>query len=438
MSSLAYDSILEGLPKELLLFNVPVTQTAVSGSYYVDCRPVSQISENGPIEFSVPGNADYIDLKKSLLYAKVRILHSDGTVLKAGEKVGPINNFLHSIVSQVDVSLNGKQFSSSGGATYAYKAYIQNLLNYGQDAKSTQLQSCLFFKDDAAYMDVNDPGGANTGLYSRAFFSKESSPFDLEGPLLEDVCRLDRFLLNGVDVNIKLYRQNPSFCLMSGEENPNYKIVFDDVIFRVCRIQVSPGIIVGHNKTLETTTAKYPLINTDVKLASIASGQTRFIWDNIYLSQCPSKIVVGLVSTEAQTGNYQKNPFNFQTFGATQVGVFVNNVSIPGQPYKIEKECYVSAYRSLFDIVDKTQLDSGNYIERDDWPNGYSLFGFCLQPQFGNNETLSLVNHANVRLEIAFQQALRETVSCILYAEFPSYFEIDNTRNVIVSVNASS
>ena len=162
MSSLAYDSILEGLPKELLLFNVPVTQTAVSGSYYVDCRPVSQISENGPIEFSVPGNADYIDIKKSLLYAKVRILHSDGTVLKAGEKVGPINNFLHSIVSQVDVSLNGKLFSSSDGATYAFKTYIQNLLNYGQDAKSTQLQSCLFFKDDAAYMDVNDPGGANT------------------------------------------------------------------------------------------------------------------------------------------------------------------------------------------------------------------------------------------------------------------------------------
>ena len=50
----------------------------------------------------------------------------------------------------------------------------------------------------------------------------------------------------------------------------------------------------------------------------------------------------------------------------------------------------------LFDIVDKTQLDSGNYIERDDWSNGYSLFGFCLQPQFGNNETLSLVNHAKV------------------------------------------
>ena len=439
MSNLVQGDIVEGLPKELLLFNLPVTQMAVTGSYYVDCRPVSQISENGPIEFSIPGNADYIDLKKSLLYIKTRIVHADGSILNKDEKVGPINNFLHSIISQVDISLNGKQFNSSGGATYGYKAYIQNLLNYGQDAKATQLQTSLFYKDDARFMDVTDPNGENTGLFSRTVYSKNSSAFDLEGAILEDVCRIDRFVLNGVDVNIKLYRQNPAFCLMSGEGDPTYKIVFDDVIFRVCRVQVSPGIIVGHNKTLETTTAKYPFINTDVKLASIASGQTRFIWDNIYLNRCPSKIVVGLVSTEAQTGNYQKNPFNFQTFGARQVGVFLNNVSIPGQPYKIEnKNCYISAYRSLFDIVDKTQLDSGNHIDRDDWIDGYSLFGFLLQPQFGNNETLSLTNHATVRLEIAFEQALTETVSCILYAEFPTYFEIDHTRNVIMNINASS
>lgn len=143
----------------MLLFNLPVTQTAVTGTYYVDCRPVSQISETGPIEFSVPGTADYIDLKRSLLYVKARIVHGDWTSLQKEEKVAPINNFLHSIVSQVDISLNGKQFTSSGGATYANKAYIQNLLNYGQDAKSTQLQSSFFYKDDASYMDVADPAG---------------------------------------------------------------------------------------------------------------------------------------------------------------------------------------------------------------------------------------------------------------------------------------
>ena len=64
-------------------------------------------------------------------------------------------------------------------------------------------------------MDVGNLDGPNSGFYSRAFFTKESKPFDLEGPVLEDVCRLNRFVLNGVDVNLKLYRQSPSFCLLA-------------------------------------------------------------------------------------------------------------------------------------------------------------------------------------------------------------------------------
>uniref|UniRef100_K1QKQ6 Uncharacterized protein n=1 Tax=Magallana gigas TaxID=29159 RepID=K1QKQ6_MAGGI len=50
---------------------------------------------------------------------------------------------------------NEETFVETGGE--GYKAYIQNLLNYGQDAKSTQLQSSLFYKDDAFNMDVADP-----------------------------------------------------------------------------------------------------------------------------------------------------------------------------------------------------------------------------------------------------------------------------------------
>lgn len=91
-------------------------------------------------------------------------------------------------------------------------------------------------------------------------------------------------------------------------------------------------------------------------MASIASGQTRFTLDNIYLSQCPCKIVLGLVSTEAQTGNYQKKPFDFQMFDTRQIGMFVNNVRVPGQPYKIDGDCYISAYSSLFDVVNKKIL----------------------------------------------------------------------------------
>lgn len=49
------DDLQEGPPKELLLFHLPVTQTAVN---------VFQISETRPV-VHVPGTGDYFDLKNS-------------------------------------------------------------------------------------------------------------------------------------------------------------------------------------------------------------------------------------------------------------------------------------------------------------------------------------------------------------------------------------
>lgn len=40
-------------------------------------------------------------------------------------------------------------------------------------------------------------------------------------------------------------------------------------------------------------------------------------------------------------------------FDTRQIGMFVNNVRVPGQPYKIDGDCYISAYSSLFDVVNK-------------------------------------------------------------------------------------
>jgi hypothetical protein len=56
--------------------------------------------------------------------------------LEAADNVGPVNNFLHSLFSQVDVSLNGVLITNSSN-TYGYRAYIENLLSYGSLAKKS-------------------------------------------------------------------------------------------------------------------------------------------------------------------------------------------------------------------------------------------------------------------------------------------------------------
>ncbi len=59
---------------------------------------------------------------------------------------------MHSLFKQVDVYLNGKQVTPAMG-TYAYRAYIETLLNYDVSAKESQLTSALYYKDTPGHMD---------------------------------------------------------------------------------------------------------------------------------------------------------------------------------------------------------------------------------------------------------------------------------------------
>ncbi|CAH3149227.1 unnamed protein product, partial [Porites lobata] len=79
------------------------------------------------------------------------------------------------LFSQVDVSLNERLISPSTN-TYPYRAMIETLLNYGEEAKT------------------------------------------------------NRLMLNGVNLRIKLNRAKNSFCLMSPAAAPTFKVVITEAI----------------------------------------------------------------------------------------------------------------------------------------------------------------------------------------------------------------
>ena len=197
MSLLTKDNVIEAQPSELELFQLPPYQTAVTGVYWEDCRPISQVTAYNPIEFnlSTSGNCDYLDLKRSRLYVKLKVKNANGENLKNDDTVGPVNFFLHSLWSQVDVYLQGQQISSSN-THYAYKTAMKMLLEYGQDAKSTHLTSCLYYRDRAGHMDSTT---TNTGLYERRKFISNSKSIDMEGRLFHDLFDMDHYLLNMVE-----------------------------------------------------------------------------------------------------------------------------------------------------------------------------------------------------------------------------------------------
>ena len=160
---------------------MPPTQTSIEQGSWIEYHPITTVTEGSPIEFDVNGSGeDYIDFANTLLYVKAKLTAIDGGDLAADAAVGPVNLFLHSLFAQVDISLNGTLITASTN-TYPYRAMIETLLSYGEDAKSSQLTSALFYKDQAGTMDSIDVGDnaalRNDGLMKRRAIGRESRDF---------------------------------------------------------------------------------------------------------------------------------------------------------------------------------------------------------------------------------------------------------------------
>ena len=204
----------EGVKRELDLFAVPPTQTRIEDGRWVEHQPLTSLDSGGPIEFVIPGTGDaYLDIANTYLLIRAKVVRGVGNDLAPDTPVAPVNNWLHSLFSQVDVYLNDTLVTPSSN-TYPFRAHVDTVLSYGAEAKNTQLTSQLRYKDTAGHMDSTIVDGGNTGLVDRRRYILESRVVEMMGRLHIDLFLQDRFLLNGVSVKIRLVRGKDAFSLM--------------------------------------------------------------------------------------------------------------------------------------------------------------------------------------------------------------------------------
>jgi hypothetical protein len=117
----------------LELFKIPATNITLEDSKWMEYYPISSTlnSDTAPIEFEIKGQGDeYLDLSQSFLQVVCKFTKGDGADLTGGNSTStPVNNILHSLFSEIDVSFNGKVVTL-GTDTYPYKAYLGKLLSY--------------------------------------------------------------------------------------------------------------------------------------------------------------------------------------------------------------------------------------------------------------------------------------------------------------------
>jgi hypothetical protein len=392
----------------------------------VEYHPLTSVADGSPIEFDISGTGeDYIDFANTMLYVKVKITAQNGNDLAVDAAVGPTNLFLHSLFSQVDISLNGTLITSSTN-TYPYRSMFETLLSYGEDAKTSQLTSSLFYKDQAGRMDSVDfaAGAVNAGLAKRREFSARSHVFDMMGRLHADIFFQERYMLNEVGVKIKLVRSKDAFCLMGADA---FKVKIVQACLFVRKVKLMPSVFLAHARTLERGTAKYPIRRVVCKSFTVPQNYLDVSHEKLFSGQIPTRIVIGLVTNQAFNGRFGSNPFNFQHFGLSEIALYLDgqqqHVVRPIQP-NYELGQYIRAYDSLFAGTGKLYRDEGLFISRDDYGSGYALYVFDLTADLGEDDHFSLVRHGSVRLALKFSAALEATITVVAYAEFANVIEV--------------
>ena len=304
---------------ELKLFSIRPTQTAIESSQWVEYRPITTLSDSSPIKFVIMGSGEeYVDLSESYLQVTAKILKqdggdlvqtrgTDGTVSGDDAEVRRVNLWLHSLFSQVDVSLNERLVTPSMNND-PYRAYLETLLSYGPVAKESYLTTALWYKDTPKHMEDHQ---LNKGFKSRQVWTMGSRQVVMIRRPHLDLCFQDRLMLNGVDIKMRLVRSKDAFSLMG-----DGKVQIEDVALFVRKVKVDPSVQLDHIRGLERMTAKYPVCRAETKVFSVPKGNMMANQENLFWGQLPNamdltadwEVVIGMVENKAFNGDKTKNP----------------------------------------------------------------------------------------------------------------------------------
>ena len=319
-----------------------------------------------------------------------------------------------------------------------YKALMEALLTYDENTKKIQLSNEGFTGDSGDFTQINpDSPPYNHGLKVCHKWFKDFAVVEFVGPLMTDICNQDRLILPGVDIDIKLWPTRDEFRLITHPLGLRCKLLIDEIYLNVCKVNVSPEVMTGHAAALEIADSIYPFVRTDIRTFNIAEGNFGMNIEDIWQGEVPTRLVVGLVKSQAYNGDYHLNPYHFEHFNVSDIGFFVNGEATPRPAYKLDLEngIYLQGLNSLYKITGKTMENSDIGITRDTYQQGYTLVGFDVDPTTSPDfHYVGKPREGHTKLEIRFKRGLPAPVTVILYATFPENMTIDQARNVRLEI----
>ena len=236
------------LRKEVMQFEPVMQQSYLQKQFDRTFHPIATITPGSPIELFVKNAAKlYLDLNNFRFMGLCQIVLKNKTNMPAGDtcKSGVVNLYLHSMFKEVTELLNNKTVSDPSNM-YAYRSYLETLLNCNGNIQNYRLKSERWHKDKHDKMDKAEQKD-NTGLVERKNYCTESPDIVLIRRLHADVFHIDKLIPPGIDMSVKFMLNDDKFFIMSSNrDNLGPKVVIVNMILVICTKQLCDAAELAH------------------------------------------------------------------------------------------------------------------------------------------------------------------------------------------------
>ena len=447
------------LKSELDLFSSYPVNYSIESSRYVSISSNEQFHFNDKsFTINVPCGSDYIDLNDIYLSIDIdfgTLVNDNGFVnfkkWVDTDKFGPINNFGHSLFKSIQVVVKTpdglETIVEKGDNDYHYKAYLMNLLNFGDESKKGWLNNCLYCQDtpkqfDNVELPANDviktrdsfvlsenqslvQSIFNFGfLERRKIISSGKGNVKLIMPLYIDMLQTNKLLPSQYGLKFTFQYNEKPLCLMGSIENCSFKVNSAKLLVRQCK--VNNEIVSAHLKAMELGPIRYPLKSHRI-FTRIIDTNVRELQHTISLV-VPNKIIFGIIKETAYEGQLKENPFNFDHNDLKTAELTVNG----NCHYKIDinnfDNDFVEGYHSLLESMN-VYCSNNKSLTPEEYQNGCYLFGVNFNPDKGCAGQFNphVLNPCCINLK--FNKVIKSKLRLIILAEYDNQLSIYRQNN---------
>ena len=431
------------------LFDIPDVDYSYKAKRWVPFKPPN--SGTQPILFTVPASDDYYDLNDTKLEIKIRlntagtngVSSTEGSVSDGNNSkyIYCVNNFAHSIFSQMNLSFNGVLMTEQSNA-YHQKAYLETLQNYNCQEGETLLApqgwvNELHVRDkltptNAGNNDEPNPNAwdGKTGLkaLTSRLLGKAYHTFFIKPHIA--VLKTGKCLVPNVQMDLELYLNDSSLFLFGTPDTTtsiNKKIPTlgtDDLFVTLWMKKVTLHVNVYDRLVKERSLSKrnviYPVVRSDIRTYSFDGRSTRWSQDNVFLNKVPIKVMIGLMHSTNYNGSLQYYSFAYEKFGVTRVRQRIDGEEYP---YRVLELVGNSQAKDLIGY-DRFLTASGAYTHHrvpmvlpGDWGQGKNCTLYMFNNAPGDADDPSYRNPkmtGNVSYEIDFSANVGHNVTIVI------------------------